>query len=739
MKQITTQELIIEIQKIPFIDFMKVIFDKYNLNYETKNTGISAFSPFRQENNKSFSAKTTGEYTDWGGNNIKGKGHKSFLFNFFKESYLIDQKQKNKFTNNFNIYNEVISLFPNELGGFKLYEYNSLNPTYLSIIKDIKDNSTDSFNLQTKTFLKQKYNDQIFFSFFNETIDSFSNELIDKKILFWNNNGNEILLSFFTEKESNGKKFPIIKTIQPTSITKCFISNFLNNIDNIESNSLVEILPLIPSLYVENKKNTIYIPIENFFSLEKDNFLSIEQLNLLKNKNISLNIKYKNIPINTKINNLLLTKIDNLNIPLFLNDKPISSNSFNSELFIFYNNNFKDVFPYDQSLLNIQNNNTNNNNINQKIEMLFPDFKAQRIQNVYEKFVEHTNNSFSNEIKNDNSELKKYLKNRKYDNDYLNDLNRIFSFGFSNKEIIKKMLVDFDIETLLESKLIKPAFVDLDYRKAAKNLTEKEYSFLKNNNSKLLQDFIIIPEIINNEKRYWIYQPTFDNNLIIPTFDENKKPTTFVGRNFLEPNKPKYVYLSTIQTPTNFNSKNRNLYNIDKINNTNEIWLTEGQLDAISINHFSNKKNQTIALGGVELSIFQIEKLKQKGIKKIILALDNDNSGITNIMNIGQTLSKEGFDVEVATFPENCNYKDFDELLTNDNNHNITTIPLLLFYISQNQKVFENIDSFPKFQNIYNELKFLIKNDKKLIDIFLNTLPKKKENLIIKKVFKNNF
>lgn len=129
------------------------------------------------------------------------------------------------------------------------------------------------------------------------------------------------------------------------------------------------------------------------------------------------------------------------------------------------------------------------------------------------------------------------------------------------------------------------------------------------------------------------------------------------GRTINSDIKPKYVNSAGLEKVKGFIGFER----IRKGKTENAI-LVEGVLDALRLNADKKTDKPAIALGGTEISKYQIQALEDAGIRYLILALDNDEAGKSNTEKLIKRLMNSNIYVSVIEFPEGI--KDFDEFLT---------------------------------------------------------------------------
>lgn len=95
---------------------------------------------------------------------------------------------------------------------------------------------------------------------------------------------------------------------------------------------------------------------------------------------------------------------------------------------------------------------------------------------------------------------------------------------------------------------------------------------------------------------------------------------------------------------------------------TKDVILVEGVLDALRLNADKKTDKPAIALGGTEISKYQIQALEDAGVRYLILALDNDTAGKDGTEKLIKLLMNSNIYPSVIEFPEGI--KDFDEFLT---------------------------------------------------------------------------
>jgi DNA primase len=127
----------------------------------------------------------------------------------------------------------------------------------------------------------------------------------------------------------------------------------------------------------------------------------------------------------------------------------------------------------------------------------------------------------------------------------------------------------------------------------------------------------------------------------------------------------KYVHLG-------FN-KGSFLYGADQVSAGSEVWVGEGQLDAIALDQFGLPRGFAVSTMGALVSDAQIKLLSV--YKRVVLCFDNDLNGVTATLRVGnglvQTTVEEIFVAD--KFPDNV--KDPADLLraTPQERHNFIT------------------------------------------------------------------
>lgn len=127
-------------------------------------------------------------------------------------------------------------------------------------------------------------------------------------------------------------------------------------------------------------------------------------------------------------------------------------------------------------------------------------------------------------------------------------------------------------------------------------------------------------------------EPKFDKYLIFPIEDENKKIIGYIARTTLtkeaiikkERGGKKYLrYKNSLNTDFS-----KWLYGLNELNNTETVILVEGIFDKYNVDRlmklYDDDEIKCCACFGKKVSLAQIYRLQQKGVKNIIIIYDND-------------------------------------------------------------------------------------------------------------------
>ncbi len=243
-----------------------------------------------------------------------------------------------------------------------------------------------------------------------------------------------------------------------------------------------------------------------------------------------------------------------------------------------------------------------------------------------------------------------------------------------------------------------------------KLLTGKKYTLQDIENVALIN--VIDDKIYDN----------FINRVMFPLQDPKGNIIGFSGRVYYESSAPKY--LNTRETI--IFKKRQMLFNYHRarpyIRNEKAVILVEGYMDAIRL--YINGVKNVLAIMGTSLAKEQISLLKKLNAK-VILCLDNDDAGQKAIYEIGQTLKKDGFNVEVIKLsgqkdPDEYVIKNGIEAFIKNLKEPLKFFDFSLNYLKQNKNLNETVD----LANYINEVLMDLtkENDDILIDLTLKRL-----------------
>lgn len=242
----------------------------------------------------------------------------------------------------------------------------------------------------------------------------------------------------------------------------------------------------------------------------------------------------------------------------------------------------------------------------------------------YYSINKYANNFFKlNLLSDDAKKANEYLKKRNLDKEIITFFN--IGYALDKKNSLIKVLPSLDIENKITIDALK------------------EVGLVKNNDKN--QDFFI-------------------NRIMFPIHNHTGNIVGFSGRSLSVKSDVKYLNTEA----TDIFKKEEIFYNFFRVKDlikNDSIYLCEGYMDVIALYRIGIKN--AIALMGLNLSDFQIEKLKeQKWLKKIYLCLDNDEAGINYSTKIAEKLLGKSFEIWFIK-PYDKNYKDIDELVNNLN------------------------------------------------------------------------
>lgn len=148
------------------------------------------------------------------------------------------------------------------------------------------------------------------------------------------------------------------------------------------------------------------------------------------------------------------------------------------------------------------------------------------------------------------------------------------------------------------------------------------------------------------------YWETFANSVIFPVLDPEGNPTDLYARRTMNyTDRANHCYNK---------GKHQGVFNILNVKDAEILILTEGIIDALSI-YKTGFKNVTALYGVNGLTEAHETILKNGIVKKLILALDNDEAGKAGIKRIAKEL--QGLEICSVQLPEGI--KDVNELYLN--------------------------------------------------------------------------
>jgi DNA primase len=158
-----------------------------------------------------------------------------------------------------------------------------------------------------------------------------------------------------------------------------------------------------------------------------------------------------------------------------------------------------------------------------------------------------------------------------------------------------------------------------------------------------LKKFILERKIPENIKLFAAITGRYRGRIIIPIYDKDTI-VYFQGRAIMKSTEPKY--LNPIV------EKSCIILNKDNFERSKYIIVTEGLLDAFTIGH------QGTTILGADLTEAFVEKIKPLTDKGVIIALDNDETGIKKL----EKILKEGYSNNLRFFIMPTKYKHIKDL-----------------------------------------------------------------------------
>lgn len=243
--------------------------------------------------------------------------------------------------------------------------------------------------------------------------------------------------------------------------------------------------------------------------------------------------------------------------------------------------------------------------------------------------------------------------------DVLSDANKFFQYQLLTSNNLE--LKNFLNKRNLDRKIIK----DFEIGYAPKNISIFQYLKDRKHNDYEINSSSLISQNIPEAN-------FFNDRLTFPIKDKDGNVVGFSARIMNSNDSNNVKYLNSYET-TVF-KKNEILFNYynckEIINKTREVYIVEGQFDAIAL-HKINFKN-VVATMGTTLSIKHLNLLKNL---KLNLFFDNDEAGKkATLKNLKSILYfKNNLDLNVSFIINNLN-KDADEIFNLDNGQMLTKL-----------------------------------------------------------------
>lgn len=243
--------------------------------------------------------------------------------------------------------------------------------------------------------------------------------------------------------------------------------------------------------------------------------------------------------------------------------------------------------------------------------------------------------------------------------DVLSDANKFFQYQLLTSNNLE--LKNFLNKRNLDRKIIK----DFEIGYAPKNISIFQYLKDRKHNDYEINSSSLISQNIPEAN-------FFNDRLTFPIKDKDGNVVGFSARIMNSNDSNNVKYLNSYET-TVF-KKNEILFNYynckEIINKTREVYIVEGQFDAIAL-HKINFKN-VVATMGTTLSIKHLNLLKNL---KLNLFFDNDEAGKkATLKNLKSILYfKNNLNLNVSFIINNLN-KDADEIFNLDNGQTLTKL-----------------------------------------------------------------
>ena len=219
----------------------------------------------------------------------------------------------------------------------------------------------------------------------------------------------------------------------------------------------------------------------------------------------------------------------------------------------------------------------------------------------------------------------------------------------------------------------------------------------------------------------------FVSRIIVPIKDEQGRTVAFGGRIYKEKDKAKDInkYLNSTDTP--IFRKGELVFNLNnavkELRFTNYLIINEGYMDVVTAS--SKGIKNSVALMGTKMTNEQAQ-LIAKYAKNVVICLDGDNAGITNVNAITERLTEVKVNYSIVILPNNMDPDEYirtngkDKYLDLINNHSMDKLGYLyeLAKLEYPKLSSTNIDSFK------NKIFTFIKDEKSqtIIETYLRRL-----------------
>ncbi|QMT98229.1 DNA primase [Mycoplasma tullyi] len=286
-----------------------------------------------------------------------------------------------------------------------------------------------------------------------------------------------------------------------------------------------------------------------------------------------------------------------------------------------------------------------------------------------------------------------FVNNKKL-NEFLNKR------GLINEELLNNFQIGFHPKSYSLNKLVED--LKVFYQKHLNKTYDEEI---------ILSNLRYIKYISEKNTCY------FNNRVIFPIKNADGQVVGFSGRTIDQNNEVKYL-----NTPeTDYFIKGNNLYNYSSLEfdeNNSTLFLCEGYMDVIALYQIGVKN--AVAIMGTALTDHQIELIKAKlnQIKRIVLALDNDESGKKATVTCIKLLARKRIHKVYQLDYENIEQKDLDEIYHLENGENL--LKELINKQLSTKKEQENVEYDDEKQlstQLYDELSELKPEQDDQIDI----------------------